>query len=253
MSRLLLAANWKMHLELQTAQELTSEIASMLNSEAVSAPVVLCAPAPMLQAVAHLAKEHEGLFVGAQNLHEEKQGAFTGEISGEMIASVGAQYVVVGHSERRQLFKESDELITRKITRALEAGLIPIFCVGETLAEREAGLTPEVIERQIRAGLFTPTAEAITKIVLAYEPVWAIGTGKTATPEQAQQVHLQIRTLIRDRFGDEIADNFTILYGGSVKGSNAAELFAQPDIDGGLVGGASLQSREFVTIAKALR
>jgi triosephosphate isomerase (TIM) len=253
MSRLLLAANWKMHLDLTKAQELTSEVAAMLNTYANEVAVVLCVPAPFIQSVWHLAQDHIGLKVGAQNLHEQKQGAFTGEISGEMLKSVCASYVLVGHSERRQLYGETDELIAQKLTRALEAGLIPIFCVGETLEERESGRTAEVIERQIRAGLFTPTAEAITKIVLAYEPVWAIGTGKTASPEQAQEVHLQIRTLIRARFGDEIADNFTILYGGSVKASNAAELFAQPDIDGGLVGGASLQSREFVSIAEALR
>jgi triosephosphate isomerase (TIM) len=248
MSRLLLVANWKMHLDLTKAQELTSEVAAMLNTYANEVAVVLCVPAPFIQSVWHLAQDHIGLKVGGQNLHEQKQGAFTGEISGEMLKSVGASYVLV-----RQVYGETDELIAQKLTRALEAGLIPIFCIGETLEERESGRTAEVIERQIRAGLFTPTAEAITKIVLAYEPVWAIGTGKTASPEQAQEVHLQIRTLIRARFGDEIADNFTILYGGSVKASNAAELFAQPDIDGGLVGGASLQSREFVAIAEALR
>ncbi len=253
MSRLLLAANWKMHLDLTTAQELTSEVASMLNAEAVSAPVVLCAPAPMLQAVAHLAKEHQGLHVGGQNLHAEKQGAFTGEISGEMIRSVGARYVIVGHSERRQYFGEDDALLARKVSRALDAGLTPIFCLGETLAEREAGQTEAVAERQLRGGLYHLSAADVAQVVIAYEPVWAIGTGKTASPEQAQAVHAFLRGLLTQQYGAAVAEGLSLLYGGSVKGSNAGELFAQADIDGGLVGGASLQSREFVTIAKALK
>lgn len=214
--------------------------------------VILAPPAPFLNfvqsKVAHVANFH----VAAQNMHEAVSGAYTGEVSGEMLRDAGCEYVILGHSERREYFGEDEALLSRKISRALEAGLLPIYCVGETLEERESGQMEEVIRRQVSGGLFHLSADQMVGLVLAYEPVWAIGTGKTATPEQAQDVHAFIRSLLLAQFGEETAAATSILYGGSVKPANASELFAQPDIDGGLVGGASLKPEDFRAIIQAL-
>lgn len=253
MSRYLLAANWKMHLSLTEAQALTSEIASALQGDpAIRVPMVLGVPAPYLQAVHHLVKAQSArLAVAAQNIHQAEQGAFTGETSAGMAKSCGATYAILGHSERRQYFGEDDALLAQKLDRSLASGLRPIFCIGETLAEREANQTLAVVETQLRDGSFHLSADQYRSVVLAYEPVWAIGTGKTASPQQAQEVHAAIRGLLAKQYGNELAQQIPILYGGSVKGSNAAELFAQPDIDGGLVGGASLSSSEFLAIVRS--
>ena len=189
--------------------------------------------------------------IAAQNMHEEASGAYTGEISAEMLKDAGVEYVILGHSERRDYAGEDDELINRKILRALEAGLKPIYCCGEKLDIREAGNQEVVVGKQIEQALYSLAPEQISRVVVAYEPVWAIGTGMTATKEQAQEMHAYIRQMVGNQFGNEIADNLTILYGGSVKPGNAAELFAQPDVDGGLVGGASLDADSFAAIVQA--
>ncbi|MCE3007339.1 MAG: triose-phosphate isomerase [Bacteroidetes bacterium] len=249
-SRKLLAANWKMHLNLAGAQSLTQELIERLAAPRV--PVVLCTPFPYLHPLHQLIQGHPGFHLGAQNLHQEKQGAFTGETSGEMLASVGAEYVIVGHSERRTYYQESSDLLSNKLIRARQAGLKPIFCIGESLQERERGVEKEVITRQLLFGCYNLLAENFAHTTIAYEPVWAIGTGRTATAEQAQEMHAFIREKITERYGDNLAQETTILYGGSVKASNANELFAQPDVDGGLIGGASLDAAEFADIYQAL-
>ncbi len=247
------AGNWKMNLSATEAQTLTSEILTMVEAEYHGqAEVVFAPPFPYLSLVHHLTKGASRFHLAAQNMHQEVSGAFTGETSVDMIRAVGASHVLIGHSERRQYFGETNELLARKVDLALAKGLTPIYCLGETLAEREAGRTLDVNREQLHGGLFHLSAEDFGRVVIAYEPVWAIGTGKTASPDQAQEVHTFLRQEISGHYGSEVADNCSLLYGGSVKASNAKELFSQPDIDGGLVGGASLQSREFTEIIKAL-
>ena len=211
--------------------------------------VVLCPPATALQAVVG-ATTGTRIDVGAQNMHWEKSGAFTGELSAQMVVEVGCHYVILGHSERRQYFHETDELVNKKTKAALAAGLHPIVCVGETLQQREAGETQKVVETQVRGSLAGIDAKGLLNTVVAYEPVWAIGTGKTASPAQAQEVHALIRRVLKEISDDHVAQSMRIQYGGSVKGSNARELFHQPDIDGGLVGGASLEAKSFIEIVQ---
>ena len=211
--------------------------------------VVLCPPATALQAVVGAATGTR-IDVGAQNMHWEKSGAFTGELSAQMVVEVGCHYVILGHSERRQYFHETDEMVNKKTKAALAAGLHPIVCVGETLQQREAGETEKVVETQVRGSLAGIDANGLLNTVVAYEPVWAIGTGKTATPAQAQEVHALIRRVLKEISDDHVAQSMRIQYGGSVKGSNARELFHQPDIDGGLVGGASLEPKSFIEIVQ---
>ncbi|HPG31829.1 MAG TPA: triose-phosphate isomerase, partial [bacterium] len=208
-----------------------------------------CVNAVCLESVAQILKE-SNISTGAQNMYFEKEGAFTGEISADMILSAGAQYVILGHSERRQYFKESDELINKKIKSALNASLLPIFCIGETLDEREKNITFKIIDNQLQIGLKDVNAENMQKITIAYEPVWAIGTGKTATKEQAQEVHKHIRDWLKNQYGLECSEKIIIQYGGSVKPNNIAELMNQTDIDGALVGGASLDCDSFSAIVK---
>ncbi len=191
------------------------------------------------------------LGLGAENCADHKSGAYTGEVSAPMVASTGATYVILGHSERRQYYGETSETLREKVALALENGLTPIFCIGEVLEERENGTFNEVVRKQVEEGLFNLSAEDFGKIVLAYEPVWAIGTGKTATPEQAEDMHAWIRSVIAGKYGNEVAENTSILYGGSCKPGNAAELFAKPDIDGGLIGGAALKCADFMGIVNA--
>jgi len=246
--RRIVAGNWKMHKTLEGALELAGEVARA--TEACDVDVVVLPPTCLVHAVASaLDGSHVG--VGAQNLHPEPQGAYTGEVSGAMLASVGCRWVVCGHSERRQLFGETSAFVAAKVGAALRFGLRPILCVGETLEERESDRTEAVIDAQLKAVFGVLSADEMAETVVAYEPVWAIGTGRTATPEQAQQVHAHIRELIRARFGAATADRVRIQYGGSVKPNNAATLLGQPDIDGALVGGASLTADAFAAIVRA--
>lgn len=213
--------------------------------------VVLCVPFTDIPAVIRATKDCR-ISVGAQNLHQEVSGAYTGEISAAMLKDLGVKYVIIGHSERRQYFGESNELVAQKVKAALEAGLRAIVCVGETLKERDMGVTSEVIALQVRSAFdAVPTTEELKKIVIAYEPVWAIGTGRTATSEQAQEVCAGIRALIRKQYGARAARAVTIQYGGSMNAANAQELLAQPDVDGGLIGGASLKPDDFAAIVQA--
>jgi len=244
----LVAGNWKMHGSLAASGALVDALSAGVRAEgAASAAMLLCPPYPYLKSVAdRLAGS--GILLGSQDVSAQVgSGAFTGEVAGAMLKDVGCTHAIVGHSERRSLFGESDEIVAAKFKAAQAAGLTPILCVGETLEEREAGRTDAVVERQMEAVLAAAGVAAFTGAVVAYEPVWAIGTGKTATPEQAQLVHARIRRMIAARDAT-IAAGLIILYGGSVKGSNAADLFAKEDIDGGLVGGASLEASEFLTI-----
>ncbi len=242
----LVAANWKMH---KTRQEAAAFLeAALPRLRAVEGvEVVICPPYTALETVSRLLADSP-VRLGAQNLHWERQGAFTGEVSGAMLAELGCAYVIVGHSERRRLFGEGDDRIRRKVRAALEAGLVPILCVGETLEEREAGATESRVTAQVAEGTADLSEEEVRRLVIAYEPVWAIGTGRAATGEEANRVVGLIRGFLRRRFGDA-ADSTRIQYGGSVTRRNAAEFLRQPEVDGALVGGASLDPEEFVAIA----
>ncbi|SMG29505.1 triose-phosphate isomerase [Sphingobacterium psychroaquaticum] len=249
MRKNIVAGNWKMNLDYEQGLSLFSEIVNMVKDEVVgNQEVVVCSPAIHLSSLAKLSTAK--VAVGAQNIHQAASGAYTGEISASQVKSVGASYVILGHSERRAYFGETDALLAEKVDAALAHGLKPIFCIGETKEERESGEFFAVIKTQLEQGLFHLSADAFQAVVLAYEPVWAIGTGLTATPAQAQDVHAFIRQTLVEKYGQEIAENTTILYGGSCNPSNANELFSQTDIDGGLIGGASLKSRDFLEIVK---
>jgi len=251
MRKKIVAGNWKMNLDYNEGISLFSEIVNMVKDEVIGQQeAVICSPFIHLHSLAQLAKGYDKVSIGAQNAHQAESGAYTGEISAKMIKSVGASYVILGHSERRQYFGETDELLAKKTDTALANGLKPIFCIGETLDEREANKHFDVIKTQLNGGVFHLSEEQFGQLVIAYEPVWAIGTGKTATSEQAQEIHAFIRKEIAAKYGQQTADNTTILYGGSCNPKNAPELFAQPDIDGGLIGGASLKSRDFTDIVK---
>jgi triosephosphate isomerase len=244
----IIAGNWKMYKTLDEATELASEV-RRLTSQARGVEIVLIPPFPFLASVAHKV-EGSRITVGAQDLWPEPEGAFTGAVSAKMCKSVGCTYVVCGHSERRAIFGDDDALVNRKVKAALAAGLVPILCVGETKDERKAGQTEARIEAQVRLGLQGIPAEQVAGLVIAYEPVWAIGTGETASPNQAQDVHAFIREWLGSSYGDQIAGAVRIQYGGSVKPDNVDELMACPDIDGALVGGASLKAESFARIVK---
>ena len=245
----LVAGNWKMFGSVAANQALVDGILAGLGS-VPKVQVLVCPPAPYLSAV-KLAATESALVVGAQNIAaQEKEGAFTGEMLGAMLKDVGCSHVIVGHSERRAMFGDTDEVVAQKIRAALLAGLVPILCVGETLAEREAGQTESVIARQLDAVLALNPVSGLQSLVIAYEPVWAIGTGKTASPEQAQAVHGFIRARIA-AVDAKLSGSLRLLYGGSVKPDNAAQIFGQPDVDGGLIGGASLKAADFLAICTA--
>jgi len=244
----IIAGNWKMNKAIGDAEALVSEIKRDL-AECREVDVVLCPPFTALRVVGEEIV-NTAIKLGAQNMHWESDGAYTGEISAAMLRDLYCHYVIVGHSERRAYFHETDKTVNCKVKAALAAHLAPIVCVGETLKEREAGQMEAVIKQQIQKGL-DGVSEEMARLIVAYEPVWAIGTGKTATPEQAQEVHALIRSLLIEMSGEETGSGVRIQYGGSVKPGNAAELFAQPDIDGGLIGGAALEGRSFVEIVKA--
>lgn len=252
MRKKIAAGNWKMNTTLQDGQQLASEVVNMAKDEVKSdVQIVLIPPFPFIGAVKSLVGASSNVTVGAQNCHEEASGAYTGEVSIDMIKSIGATHTVIGHSERREFFGEDHELLAKKTRATLDAGLTPIFCCGEKLDVREAGDHFKLVAEQVAKSLFDLSAEDIKKVVIAYEPVWAIGTGVTASASQAQEMHAFIRKEIANQYNDETANSISILYGGSVKPGNAAELFACLDVDGGLVGGASLKSRDFVDIAKS--
>ncbi|TCD08209.1 triose-phosphate isomerase [Pedobacter frigidisoli] len=251
MRKKIVAGNWKMNLDYNEGVSLFSEIVNMVKDERKGEQIaIICAPFIHLNSLAKLGGND--VKIGAQNIHDKENGAYTGDISAKMIKSVGTEYVILGHSERRQYQAESDELLAAKTKIALANDLKPIFCIGETLDERNNGSYYEVLKKQLVNGVFSLTEENFKKIVIAYEPVWAIGTGLTASPEQAQDIHAFIRSEIEANYGFNVADDTTILYGGSCNPGNAASLFAQKDIDGGLIGGASLKSRDFTDIIKAL-
>ncbi|MGB9691487.1 MAG: triose-phosphate isomerase [Candidatus Sumerlaeaceae bacterium] len=244
----IIAGNWKMHKTRREAADLANALAAQLGTyEAVE--VVLCPPYTALETVA-AAIRGTRISLGAQNCHWADSGAFTGEVSAPMLVDVGCKYVIIGHSERRQYFAETDESINKKAQAAYKHGLTPIICVGETLEERQAGRTEQVVTTQIKGCLNGLPAEKVAQSVIAYEPVWAIGTGQTATKEQAQQLHALIRGLVAKMFSPEVAGEIRIQYGGSVKPQNIRELMAQPDIDGALVGGASLEADSFASIVR---
>ena len=246
MRKKVIAGNWKMNNDLSESQNLVSGIISGLGND-TNCDVIVCPPFTSLSEVNILIK-NTPVKLGAQNMHYEESGAFTGEISNSMLKSVGCEYVIIGHSERRTIFGENDEMINKKINKALESGLKVIFCIGESLEQREEGITNEIVKKQIVNGLMNVTSDDLKNIIVAYEPIWAIGTGKTATPEQAQEVHSFIRGQIENIYSKESAENLQIQYGGSVKPENAATLLSQPDIDGALVGGACLKADSFLSI-----
>jgi triosephosphate isomerase len=247
------AANWKMNLNFKQGKELIDEILIQIPETPMGKKVVFAVPSPYLRTARKKTKENISYGVAAQNIFHKKSGAYTGEISAEIVSSIGAGYVIIGHSERREYFNESNSVLAEKINLALEYGLTPIFCCGESLPIREAGTQNEFVSTQLHESLFHLDQDQFLKIVIAYEPIWAIGTGKTATAAQAQEMHKWIRKVLAGKFGPETAAQISILYGGSVKGSNAQEIFSQPDVDGGLVGGASLIANDFVTIINALK
>jgi triosephosphate isomerase len=245
----LIAGNWKMNKTASDGVTLTKDIVEAVGRETI-VDIVLCPPYTALESVAHVL-EGQAVKLGAQNMHPEKSGAYTGEISAEMLRALFVTHVILGHSERRAYFGETDAFINKKVLASLANQLKPILCVGELLAEREAGSTLAVVKKQLEGGLQGVTKEQITTVVIAYEPVWAIGTGKVATTAQAQEVHAYIRELLTSLYGEPLAQKVRILYGGSMKPSNAPELLAQKDIDGGLIGGAALEARSFIDLVKA--
>jgi triosephosphate isomerase len=249
MRKLFIAGNWKMFTSAATGPQLAAAVVNGAPSDK-RLLVAVCPPFPYLSKIAEVVKDSP-VALGAQNLYPEKEGAFTGEVSPAMLVDVGCRYVILGHSERRHILGESDAFINRKVHTALAFGLEPILCVGETLAEREADRTEQVLDAQLSGSLAGLKPENLAKIVVAYEPVWAIGTGKNATPEQAQAAHAFIRGRIGQLFGEKVAAGLLIQYGGSVKPVNAASLLGQPDVDGALVGGASLNADQFLAIIRA--
>ncbi len=250
MRQKIVAGNWKMNTSLKEGLELASEVDSLVSKQRENDVIVIIAP-PFTH-LSEIKKVLSHLKLSAQNCASEKSGAYTGEVSVDMLKSVGVEYVIIGHSERRSYFREDNSMLARKVDLALEAGLKPIFCIGEILEERESNQYFAVIETQLKEGLFHLSEDAIQKIIIAYEPVWAIGTGLTASPAQAQEIHKYIREQIRSKYNSEIAEGTSILYGGSCKPSNAFELFENPDVDGGLIGGAALKARDFMGIVEAL-
>lgn len=251
MRKHIVAGNWKMNKSFSEADDLLSDIVEKLeNTDLKDTLLIVCPPFPYLEMASDYANDSY-FMVGAQNVSDQESGAYTGEVSASMLESLELDYCIVGHSERRAYYHETDAIVAAKVNQLLSKDIRPIVCCGEVLEEREADKQFDVVKKQITDGLFHLSAEQFANIVVAYEPVWAIGTGKTATPQQAQEMHAFIRSLIAEKYGKEVADNTSILYGGSCKPSNAKELFANPDVDGGLIGGASLKADDFIEIAKA--
>jgi triosephosphate isomerase len=253
MRKQIAAANWKMNLTYQQAETLLNAVLEANLELTDNQQVLFAVPFPyLIMAKSEVANEHN-YFIAAQNCSDKKAGAFTGEVSAEMLQSIGIQYCIVGHSERREYFGETNQVLAEKLNLCLQHNITPVFCCGEALAIRESGDQNAYVQTQLEESLFHLSPEQLQNIIIAYEPIWAIGTGRTASTEQAQEMHKHLRSVIATKYGQETADTITILYGGSVKASNAAELFGSPDVDGGLVGGASLQAPEFQQIIKALK
>jgi triosephosphate isomerase len=251
MSKPFVAGNWKMNTDSRSSVELANAVAAGFTGAAREKVTVAVIPPFVYLSAVVRAVRASGLAVGAQDVYFESKGAFTGEVSPAMLKDVGCTYVLCGHSERRHVLHETDELVGKKVTAAIGGGLLPILCVGELLEERDAGQTEQVVARHLRTGLAGLVGEKMRAVTIAYEPVWAIGTGRTATPQQAQEVHAFIRTWLSETYDRDLAQEARVLYGGSVKADNAADLMREPDVDGLLVGGASLKADEFVRIIKA--
>jgi triosephosphate isomerase (TIM) len=250
MRRKIVAGNWKMNKSFQDAEELIADIADKLEVMEGQQDVIICPPSIYLEMATDIA-EDSVFSVGAQNMNENDKGAFTGEISGTMLSSMEVEYCIIGHSERRKYYGEDHALLSKKLDAALRNEIRPIFCCGEVLPEREAGNHFNVVKKQLDESLFHLSPDEFQQVVIAYEPVWAIGTGVNATPEQAQEMHAFIRQQLKEKYGEELAAETSILYGGSCNSSNARELFTQPDVDGGLIGGASLKADEFIKIVNS--
>ena len=248
MRKKIVAGNWKMNKNLQEGVALAKELTEVVKNP--NCGVIICTPFIHLASVAEIVKD-SAIELGAENCADKEKGAYTGEVSAEMVKSTGAQWVILGHSERREYYNETPEILKEKVQLALANGLKVLFCIGETLEEREANKQNEVVKAELAGSVFNLSAEEWKNIVIAYEPIWAIGTGPTATAEQAEEIHAYIRSCVAEVYGQEVADDTTILYGGSCKASNAPELFAKPDIDGGLIGGASLKAADFKGIIDA--
>lgn len=253
MRKQIAAANWKMNLTLQAAETLMDEFLRTDHYLQKYQSAIFAVPFPYLLPIQEKLKGKQNIFVAAQNCSANKNGAYTGEVSAEMLQSIGIKYVIIGHSERREYNFESNSLLAEKVNRSHEAGLKPVFCCGEPLNIREAGTQNSYVEIQLKESLFHLDKEQVQGFILAYEPIWAIGTGRTATSTQAQEMHAHIRSVMASQFGQAVGDTISILYGGSVKASNAVEIFGQPDVDGGLVGGASLVASEFSIIINSLK
>ena len=252
MRKQIAAANWKMNLSLAQAETLLNELVASSYSLGTHQQAIFAVPAIYIPLALEKLSNKPNVFVAAQNCHQKESGAYTGEISATMLQSIGVKHIIVGHSERREYFAESDALLAEKVNAILAIGSTPIFCCGEPLSIREAETQNAFVEAQLKNSLFHLSADAIVKVVIAYEPIWAIGTGKTASSAQAQEIHAYIRSCFAAKYGEAVANEISILYGGSVKASNAKEIFSQPDVDGGLVGGASLVATEFTAIINAL-
>lgn len=250
MRKNIVAGNWKMNTTLAEGVGLAKDVNEALKGFTPNCDVIIAVPFTHLASV-NAVIDPAKLGLGAENCADHAKGAYTGEVSAAMVASTGATYVILGHSERRQYYGETSEILKNKVALALENNLTPIFCIGEVLEERENGTYLDVVKKQIEDALFDMSAAEFSKLILAYEPVWAIGTGKTATDDQAEEMHAHIRKVIADKYGKEVAENTSILYGGSCKPSNAPQLFAKPNVDGGLIGGASLDAESFMGIVKA--
>ena len=250
MRKKIVAGNWKMNMNLQEGIALAKELNDNLKADKPNCGVVICTPFIHLASIAQFL-DQTVIGLGAENCADKAKGAYTGEVSAEMVKSTGAQYVILGHSERRGYYGETPAILREKVQLALANGLEVIFCIGESLEEREQGIQNEVVKAELEGSVFNLTAEEFSHIIIAYEPIWAIGTGKTATADQAEEIHAYIRSIVCEKFGAQVADDTTILYGGSCKPSNAKELFAKPDIDGGLIGGASLKAADFKGIIDA--
>jgi len=253
MRKQIAAANWKMNLSFQQGEKLLDEILTAKIALADHQEVIFAVPYPYLLMTRSEVAEDKNYYTAAQNCYHKKSGAYTGEVSAEMLHSIGVPYCVIGHSERREYFNESNAILADKLNLCLENFITPIFCCGEPLSIREQGTQNEFVATQLKESLYHLPAEKIKDIVIAYEPIWAIGTGKTATTEQAQEMHAYLRSALAAQYGKDIAAQISILYGGSVKANNAKELFSCPDVDGGLVGGASLVAADFIEIIKALK
>lgn len=253
MRKQIAAANWKMNLTIAQGEALLNDLLAIPHTLTENQEAVFGIPFPYLTTVKNKLNGHQHVYVAAQNCSNKRSGAYTGETSVEMLQSIGVDYVIIGHSERREYFNETNAMLAEKVNLCHEFKLKPIFCCGEALDIREAGTQNSYVETQLVESLFHLTAEHLTNFVIAYEPIWAIGTGKTASSDQAQEMHAHIRSVFAAKYGDDVANSISILYGGSVKAANAKEIFGQPDVDGGLVGGASLIAEEFAAIINSLK